>query len=434
MTRIEVAPGVSLAVHDLGTGAPVVLIGGFSLGTVLWERAASVLSDAGYRVIAVELRGHGGSDKPGVGYDLVTLASDVVAILVELELTAAAVVGHSFGGQVAMRVALDRPDLVGSLVLVGSNGVRASRTDDYPFGGEPALLLDASVRGELEDRPTARRALIAGAFAKHPQQTVLDWLVATSLDLPTWAAVSIYDTMFNSDMLAEMTKLDLPVLQIMGTFDPVHSIRAARWVAGRLPDSRLVEIPACGHYPMLEKPVQFESELLRFLAADSGGDDHRKFMRYYDSKYASSSDGVPDMTPSEIVRSFYSAVADRDARRLQQIVVDHFADDAALEFPESLPYGGRVESARILAKVFVGMASAPVPLGPQRVSVSDLVVDGAVVVAKVTFDWFAVGVDEGLSHSALEMWRFEEGKVVEMTAYYWDTGACARLAATAEVE
>lgn len=434
MSRVGVAPGVSLDVVDLGAGPAVVLIGGFSLGTALWGRTASVLCEVGYRVVAVELRGHGQSDKPASGYDLATLAADVMTVIEGLDLKRVTIVGHSFGGQVAMRAALDRPDLVHALVLVGSNGVRASRALEYPFGGAPELMLNAAVQGELENRPGARRDVVAGAFAKYPDQPTLDWLVTTSLSLPTWAALAIYDTMFNSDMTAEMAGLGMPVLQVMGTFDPVHSIRASRWVASQLPNSSLVEIHACGHYPMLEKPVPFEFELLQFLAANCEGGSPPKIMRYSLSKYESSSEGMRVMTPSEIVRSFYSAVAGRDARRLQELVVDHFADHAALEFPQSLPYGGRVESARILAKVFVGMASAPVRVGPQAVSVSDLVVDGDIVVARVTFDWFAAGLDEGLPHSALEMWRFEEGKVVEMTAYYWDSAACARLAAVAVPE
>lgn len=137
------------------------------------------------------------------------------------------------------------------------------------------------------------------------------------------------------------------------------------------------------------------------------------------------------MSPAEIVRIFYAAVAARDSDALRAAVVDHFADDAVLEFPASLPYGGRLESARTLARAFVGMATAPVPVGPQNLELTDVVVDGDTVVARVTFDWFAAGVANGIPQSALEIWRFADGQVTDMAAYYWDSAACAVLAATA---
>jgi pimeloyl-ACP methyl ester carboxylesterase len=57
------------------------------------------------------------------------------------------------------------------------------------------------------------------------------------------------------------------VLQIIGALDPVHSAKGARWLQQQLPDATLMEIPDCGHYPMLEAPDAFESALLKFVSA-----------------------------------------------------------------------------------------------------------------------------------------------------------------------
>lgn len=278
MKRCEVEPGTHLAVQDVGEGPAVVLVAGFGLDHTLWDRTVRVLACAGYRVVCVDQRGHGESDRPLAGYGLERLTDDLAAVLDALALRDVTLVGHSFGGQVAFRLAAERPDLVTRLVLVGSNGVRASRSADFPFGAPPEQVLPGLLQDEEENRVTSRRRALVSAFARKPAEEVVSWLVATSMKFPSWAAVACYTTMMEADQLSRIPQVLQPVLQVIGSEDPVHSARGARWLSENLTRATLVELPECGHYPMLEHPSGLELALLDFVnpAADGTSPSQRK--------------------------------------------------------------------------------------------------------------------------------------------------------------
>ena len=262
---VEVGGGVRLFVQDLGRGPVVVLVGGFGMSHALWDRQVRILTEAGHRVLCVDQRGHGGSDKPLEGYGIDDLGRDLTRVLDARDVERATVVGHSFGGQVAFALAA-RSDRVSRLVLVGSNGVRASRSEAFPFGLEADAMLPGLQEAERRDRLVSRRESIAGSFATRPDDLALSWLMASSLEMPSWAALSCYETMLRTDLVGEIEAVTVPVLQVIGDKDPVHSARGARWLSDRLPDARLLWLDDCGHFPMLEAADAFDDALLAFLA------------------------------------------------------------------------------------------------------------------------------------------------------------------------
>jgi len=265
MTYVVVEPGVRIFAQDLGEGDPVVLVAGFGMTHEAWDRQVRVLVETGHRVVAIDQRGHGLSDKPLHGYDVDRLGQDLVAVLDALEIEQCALVGWSFGGQVAFHVAALQPARVTKLVLVGSNAVRASRSDAFPFGRAPGPTLEAMIELETTDRFAARRTTIRTGFADEPDPVVLGWMVAQSLAMPSWSAVACYRSMLETDLMADLDAVKVPVLQVIGALDPVHSAKGARWLTDRLADARLAEIPGCGHYPMFEAPGELDRHLLEFL-------------------------------------------------------------------------------------------------------------------------------------------------------------------------
>jgi non-heme chloroperoxidase len=266
MRLIEVAPGVTIHVQDLGCGRPVVLLAGFGLDHEAWDREVRELAAGGFRVVAVDLRGTGRSAKPLHGYEMDRLAGDVACVLDVLDLERVTVVGWSFGGQVALRLSTLAPDRLAQLVLLCSNGVRASASETFPFGREPAKLEAALVEAEKTNRIAMRRSSISSAFHKKPDPLVVDWLLGIQMRMPSWSAIACYRTYLHTDLTAELTRLTIPVLQIMGENDPVSSIDGALWLQTQLRDARLVTLSGCGHYPMHESPDAFTESLLSFLA------------------------------------------------------------------------------------------------------------------------------------------------------------------------
>jgi pimeloyl-ACP methyl ester carboxylesterase len=261
---VEVEPGVRLYVAEYGAGHPVVLIAGFGLNSEAWQGQVEPLTAAGHRVLALDVRGTGLSTKPLQGYEMPRLVDDVLTVLDTLELDSAAIVGWSFGGQIGMATAATAPDRVSTLVMVGSNGVRASRSEAYPFGPDGKDLEGRLVHLERTKRIATRRRTIASAFAAEPDPDVLGWLLGLQLQMPSWSAIASYPTYLHTDQIGDLPALTMPVRQIMGAVDPVSPIEGAAWLQERLPDGGLVTLD-CGHYPMLEVPAAFNEALLQSL-------------------------------------------------------------------------------------------------------------------------------------------------------------------------
>lgn len=265
MVFVEVDGPVRLHVQDLGEGPPVVLVAGFGLDHRVWDRQVRVLG-AGHRVLCVDQRGHGLSDKPLTGYEVATLAEDLLSVLHALDVEDCAMVGWSFGGQVAFRATAEaEPGVVARLALVASNAVRASRSAAFPFGRPAEDVERALVEAETANRVAARYHAIASGFREPPPPVLLGWLAHISLAMPSWAAVECYRSMLRTDLMADLDRVRVPVLQIIGAADPVHSAKGSRWLNDRIERAELVELPDCGHYPMFEAPAAFDDALLRFV-------------------------------------------------------------------------------------------------------------------------------------------------------------------------
>lgn len=264
--------GVGIAVRELGEGPAVLFIHGWSLSGEVWDRQMRVVAEAGHRAIAVDMRGHGDSDAPLGGYAIDDLTRDMVDVLDALGVSSTMVVGWSLGGMVGLRLAHDRPDLVTGLVMVASNGVAASRTDNFPFGVPAEGPLNTITAADHHDRITLRRSAVGDPFKTAPGDAVLDWLHRISIQTPSWAGRAAMRTLLCTDQVHLLDSIAVPVTQIVGTSDPALSLRGARWVNEKLA-STLVELDA-GHYPMLEQADEFDAALLDSLGAVNGHDSH----------------------------------------------------------------------------------------------------------------------------------------------------------------
>jgi pimeloyl-ACP methyl ester carboxylesterase len=153
------ANGIRLHVAELGEGPLVVLLHGFPQVWGCWRAQLAALAGAGYRAVAADLRGYGASDKPPRGYDLPTLADDVIGLIRALGYQRASVFGHDWGGVLAATVAVRDPGIVDRIALVGSAHPLALRDRVLAFTGGQLL---------------ACRHVAAFQLPWHPER----WLVA----------------------------------------------------------------------------------------------------------------------------------------------------------------------------------------------------------------------------------------------------------------
>lgn len=264
MSMIEVAPGVRLHVQDVGSGRPVVLVHGWALSGEVWDRQVASLARAGRRVVTIDLRGHGRSDRTLDGYDVETLATDVAAVLDALDLRDLDLVGWSLGGLTSFRVAAHHADRLRSLVLVGSCGVAAARRPNFPFGYFSEEFNEGLYARERNDRLASREELIAGTlrYDGEPPRSVVDWLIAVSWQTPSWVGEAALHTLQETDQAADLGRVTLPVVQIVGGRDPLLPQKGADWVVQTLADARQMRIDEAGHFPMLETADAFDVALL----------------------------------------------------------------------------------------------------------------------------------------------------------------------------
>jgi pimeloyl-ACP methyl ester carboxylesterase len=227
MPTFTTRDGVVLRYIDWGAGRPTVFVSSWALGGQMWEYQMQYLAEAGMRCIAYDRRGAGRSDDPGRGYDLDTLADDLAALLDQLDLRDAVLVGHSFGGseitrcitrhgaERIARIALDSP--VTPCLLHG---------DDNPQGF-PASALEASAARLKHDRPRFYREGVPAFFsldAAERQPTPasgeqVEWLLGLIMQCSLHAALATQHAQWHADLRPDLRALDLPALVIHGDDD-----------------------------------------------------------------------------------------------------------------------------------------------------------------------------------------------------------------------
>jgi pimeloyl-ACP methyl ester carboxylesterase len=284
---------VYLELHGPEGGRPVVLIHGFGSSLHSWRKVAPALAAAGFRVLALDLPGFGYSARPTAAAAYTTEAQaalvaevlDLLAAELEWDLErgpgagagarldggpgsgAVDLVGHSFGGGVALSLAASRPERVRSLVLVDSTLPTHSRARraDLPFYRPLVYLLIRTVG--------LRRAFVRAALERsfHDDSLVTRELVDAYrsrllLRGPAGAYRSLTAPIPRVRLAVDLAAIARPALVVWGEEDALIPARAGRRAAERLPDARFVALPACGHIPMEECPEAFLEAALAFLA------------------------------------------------------------------------------------------------------------------------------------------------------------------------
>ncbi|RRQ27933.1 alpha/beta hydrolase [Rhodococcus sp. Eu-32] len=271
---------------DAPSDAPlVVLLHGFADFWWSWRHQLTALSSAGFRAVAVDLRGYGDTDKPPRGYDGWTLAGDVVGLIRALGYTNATLVGHADGGLVCWATAALHPRMTRAIGLVGSPHPNALRHGVLRDKGQRRALLPFFLRYQVPIAPERALTKDDGAAVERilRARTSPSWQnsdefddVATqmrsairiagaahcALEYQRWA----FRSQFRSDgrrfMQAMDTTLDIPVLQIHGEHDPYVLRKTVAADAKWAPQRRLHTVVGAGHYTHQEAPDEVTAELL----------------------------------------------------------------------------------------------------------------------------------------------------------------------------
>jgi len=261
-TFIEVE-GARVRIRDEGEGPPVVLIHGFASSLETWDAVVPVLAKK-HRVIALDLKGFGWTDRPEGDYSPWAQAKIVRAVMERRGIQSAAIVAHSWGSSVALSLALGDPDRVTKIALY----------DAWVYEDQIPTFFRLSRRsgmGEFlfgvyyKERPDDR--LVQAFFEPALLNEKLAEDVEKSLERPGTVAAALAAA--RGQQFAEVEKryrtIKKPVLLLWGREDIVTTLDFGERLSKELPSARLVVYPRCGHFPMLEAAAASTTELAKFL-------------------------------------------------------------------------------------------------------------------------------------------------------------------------
>jgi len=263
--RFAAVAGARVRYTDQGQGPAVVLIHGFASSLETWTGVAPALRGR-HRVIAVDLKGFGWTDRPPGDYSPAGQARLVRALLDRLGIETFAAVGHSYGASVALELALQTPARVTRLALY----------DAWVYEEQlPSLFLWARARGLgealfalfYEERPEEKLALAFYDPSRIPQQLIDDVERAFARPGTRAAALAAVRGMRYAAVEGRYRTVTQPTLLLWGREDVVSPVAVGERLSRELPRSRLVVYPRCGHLPMLEAAAASTAELAAFLDA-----------------------------------------------------------------------------------------------------------------------------------------------------------------------
>ncbi|MBI3735587.1 alpha/beta hydrolase [Candidatus Sumerlaeota bacterium] len=254
--------GCMLAYDSSGSGEPVLLIHGFALDRSSMGGIAHDLAGR-YRAVTLDLRGHGESTRnlDPSDYKPDVLRGDILEMIERVCGAPAHLIGHSFGGQLALDAALRRSDLVRSLTLICSGPFRRVKTSDEKLLWEnTAAYFSKCAPDKLNF------ALCANTLLGAPKSVVLDLpALYKNADGKNLAAMIRGSFLSLEENETACASLKLPILILAGGKDPEWAERS-RSLANVAPDSRFVCFPNAGHLAHLEYPEETVEEILAFLS------------------------------------------------------------------------------------------------------------------------------------------------------------------------
>jgi 2-(acetamidomethylene)succinate hydrolase len=256
---------VDIAFRMRGEGPAVVLLHGTSANHAVWQPVGDALAGRA-RVIAVDQRGHGRSDKPGSGYTGIRFADDVVTVLDALGIDRAVVAGHSLGGRNAWVAAARHPDRVAAAVVVDYTPyVEAEVLDDLRTrvaGGFRAFADVAEIEAYVRDRYPL---ILPGAVERrarwgYRQRDDGSWFPLADAD----AMQQLIDG-FGTPFDDEFRAVAVPMTHVRGSGSRIVSAEAWRRAMADRPDDRWVVADGADHYIPEEFPDLIVAELDRVL-------------------------------------------------------------------------------------------------------------------------------------------------------------------------
>ena len=265
-----VVRGVRVRYIEAGEGSPLVLVHGLTSSKVAWRENIEALAER-HRVYAVDLPGHGDSDKHDVNYGSAFIVGLMREFILELGHERVALAGISLGGGVSLLTALEHPEMVSKLALIGSGALGREiamviRLASLPVVGEFML------GGPLDNVGTmARKCFYDKSLV--PEE-VVDELRRTNGLLGAHEAaltiirkyIGLWGVRSPYVVTERLRELDVPTMLFWGAEDEIIPVEHAYRAVQAIPGAGLHVFEECGHWPQMERAEEFNRLMVGFLS------------------------------------------------------------------------------------------------------------------------------------------------------------------------
>jgi pimeloyl-ACP methyl ester carboxylesterase len=266
--------GVRLRYVEVGVGQPVVLIPGWSQTGAEFKHQFAGLHDC-YRLIALDMRGHGDSDKPAFGYTIARLSKDLHEVLVGLDLHEVILLGHSMGCAVIWSYwELFGPERLAKLILVDCSPCLTANpawsTAEREAAGAvltaEALYATCNALAGPDGVETTKN-LLSSTVTRAMSEAERTWLLEQNLQFPRHHAATLFAQLATQDWRHVIPRITLPTLIIAGRVSLVPW-QSQAWIQSHIPGSRLEifeEHEGGNHHMFIEGATKFNRLLREFL-------------------------------------------------------------------------------------------------------------------------------------------------------------------------
>ncbi|MDD7930699.1 alpha/beta fold hydrolase [Microbacterium thalli] len=272
MPFFTTSDGIEIYYTEQGTGQPVLLSHGWPLSSDAWQVELKVLSDAGYRAIAHDRRGHGRSEKTASGHDMDTYARDLAELVAALDLRDLVLIGHSTGGGEVVRYAAQHGvGRVSKVITIGAVPPIMVAGDTNP-DGLPIEVFDGIRAGVLQDASQFYRDLTESFFGANRDGSSVSqgakddfWRQGMLVNLS--AAYDCIAAFSETDFTDDLVALDVPILLAHGDDDQIVPLGAASAKAAELVTHGTLKVyPGAPHGISGSFRAALHADILEFIA------------------------------------------------------------------------------------------------------------------------------------------------------------------------
>ena len=247
--------GVKIYYEVSGEGFPFIMVHANPFDHNLWMYQIAHFSTY-FKVIAVDIRGYGRSDKPATSFSLKNMADDVLGVCRDEGVTQAILGGVSVGSGMAILLGLDHPEIFKAIILVGGSSGGGGSIDERIHGYTKVGIEKYHIQHLKE--------LVAPEFA---ESKLGKYLLRTYVERDPWLSgesiACIFRARGDADMTPRLETMKVPTLVINGEYD--NSLKAGRRTASLIPGAVHKILPNTGHACCIEDPAGFDDFVIGFL-------------------------------------------------------------------------------------------------------------------------------------------------------------------------